>query len=152
MPHIGNVNNNVKPTGWACSDIDRIIKVLGIYGVDGDDLIVGEILAAGKVGFVEVVRLGPGIFKGLFWKMVGQTVGPNDGEYIHAGVAPLAQNFGDDPFAPLIIGGVFDDLEDHPVAGKRVTGRGIIDLYRPAQSLPSTRTNPRAPLAASGSK
>ena len=83
-------------------DADRVVEVLGVGRVDGDDEFVGEVLAAGEVVLGELRRDLPGFGQRLLRERLGQAERPDDRERIDARLAVRAEDLGDDALAAFV--------------------------------------------------
>ena len=79
-----------------------VVEVAGVDGVDGDDEVVGEVLAAVEVVFAERGGRVARFFQGVLGERIGQAVGADDRQRIDAGLAARPENLGDDALAAVL--------------------------------------------------
>jgi len=103
-------------------------KSRAVAGVDRDDRVVGQILAAGEVGLVERLGRLAGLVEHVRGERVGQVKGADDREGVHAGRAAGAEHLGDDAFAPLVERREPEHLDDDLVVRRRPLRAGVADV------------------------
>ena len=81
------------PTGWRRLDIDRIVKILRVVGVDGENKMLPQILTAGGFVGVHFRRHALGFAAHFDGKFHGEVVLSNDREHVHSGLPGWTEDF-----------------------------------------------------------
>ena len=84
--HIRNVDAN-QPTRRRGFDIDRVVEILRVVGIDGENKMLAQILAPRGFLRIDLRCHALGLASHLVGKFHGQTVLANDREHVHSGLA-----------------------------------------------------------------
>ena len=91
---------------------DGVVEVLGIHRVDGDDELLGEVLAARRSSSSNFAAWARASARTSSGNWSGMPEGPHHRGGVHLRVAGPAEDFDDDPFPAFLGGGEADHLED----------------------------------------
>ena len=127
MRDVGNVDAQRHRAVRAVGQADGVVIVAGVVGVDGDDGLGREVAAAGQGLLVDAAGGAAGLVQGGLGELVRQVELADDRQRVHARVAPVPQDLGDDRLARLAPQAVRDDLEDDLVLGAGAGAGGVGD-------------------------
>ena len=78
---------------------DRVVKVACFFGIDRDDGVAGKVGTGIRDRFIEFVGLSAGALHCFFGKLTGQSEFVDHGLRVDSGLAAIAEDFYDYPFA-----------------------------------------------------
>ena len=87
-----------QPPPFDLLDVDRVVEIAGIIGIDRDDELLAQILAPVERDASTVSGIRLGFLEDASWKFGGKMVFPDDREHVDAGRRCGAEHFDDFPF------------------------------------------------------
>ena len=125
--NIGDVHGEL-PTMSSRLDPERVVVVLGVGGIDGDDELLAPILAAGDFRRFRIFRHSAGFGEHVFWKRGAQPEAVDHADDVHARIAGPTEDF-DDAAARGGAGLPIFQIDDNELSG---LGRGVANELDPS--------------------
>jgi hypothetical protein len=113
-------------------EIDGVVEVLGIVGVDGNGVVVAAVFASVEVGGGDLVTEGAGFLEDGFGEVEGELVMAEDREHVDAFGVGRAEDFDNLAFGVGVAGLPFTEFDDDFIAdaggASDVAGGGHVDV------------------------
>ena len=127
---VGDVDTEEPMAFGQLLQADGVVEVAGVGGIDGDNGVGADVLAAGLLRVGQRFKfLGglSGLLEGGAAEFFGEVVSSQDAGKFGAGLAAFAEHFEDDAFGAAVGGRILNDFDAEFIARLGVFGGGVVD-------------------------